>query len=251
MKNKEVAKIFNEIADLLELKGENPFRVRAYRRAALNMEGLAKSIEDLSHDEVLNIPGIGRDLAGKIEEYIKTGIIQAYEELKHAIPGGLSTLLSVPGLGPKTSKLLYEKLKITNIDELEKSALEHKLAGLPGIKEKTEDNILKGIEMLKRGRERQPLGKVLPIANEILGHLKKNAPVSKIDLAGSLRRWKDTIKDIDILTTSDNPKEVMSVFVHLPNVKDILMHGPTKSSIITDQNLQVDLRVVEKGSYGA
>jgi DNA polymerase (family 10) len=251
MKNQEIAKIFDAIADLLELKGENTFRIRAYRRAALNIEGLTKNIEDISHEEILNIPGVGQDLAGKMEEYIKTGMIQAYEKLKQEIPGGLSTLLSIPGLGPKTSKLLYDKLKITNIDELEKLAAEHKLAGLPGIKEKTEYNILKGIEMLKRGRERQPLGKVLPVANDILGHLKKKAPLERIDLAGSLRRWKDTIKDIDILATSDNPKEVMSVFVHLPGVKEVLMHGPTKSSIITEQNLQVDLRVVERESYGA
>src|SRR5208337_2007567 len=251
MKNQEIAKIFNEIADLLELKGENPFRIRAYRRAALNIEGLTKNIEELSHEDILNIPGIGQDLASKMEEYIKTGMIQAHEKLKQEIPGGLSTLLSVPGLGPKTSKLLYDNLKITNIDELEKFAAEHKLAGLPGIKKKTEDNILKGIEMLKRGRERQPLGKVLPIANDILEHLKKNSPLEKIDLAGSLRRWKDTIKDIDILATSGNPKEVMSAFVHLPGVKQVLMHGPTKSSIITQQNLQVDLRVVENESYGA
>ena len=251
MKNQEIAKIFNEIADLLELKGDNPFRIRAYRRAALNIEGLTKNIEEISHEEILDIPGIGQELAGKIEEYIKTGMMQAYEKLKHEIPGELSTLLSVPGLGPKTSRLLYEKLKITNIDELEKFASGHKLAGLPGIKEKTEDNILKGIELLKKGRERQPLGKVLPIGNDILEHLKKNAPVAKIDIAGSIRRWKDTIKDIDILATSDNPEKVMSVFVHLPDVKEILMHGPTRSSIITQQNLQVDLRVVEKESYGA
>ena len=251
MKNREVAKIFNEIADLLELKGDNPFRIRAYRRAALNLEGLTKKIEEIAHEELLNIPGIGRDLTGKMEEYLKTGSIQAYEELKHELPEGLSTLLSIPGLGPKTSKLLYDKLKITNIEELEKFASEHKLAGLPGIKEKTEENILKGIEMLKRGRERRPLGKVLPVAKDILGHLKKNAPVETIDLAGSLRRWKDTIKDIDILVTSDNPEEVMNVFVHLPHVNEILMHGPTKSTILTLQNLQVDLRVVERESYGA
>ncbi len=251
MKNQEIAKIFDEIANLLELKGENPFRIRAYRRAALNIEGLTKNIEELPHEDLLKIPGIGQDLAGKIDEYIKTGAIQSHEKLKKEIPGGLSTLLSIPGLGPKTSKLLYEKLKITNIDELEKFASEHKLAGLPGIKEKTEDNILKGIDMLKRGRERQPLGKVLPVANDILAHLKKNAHVEKIDLAGSLRRWKDTIKDIDILATSDNPEEVMSELAHLPNVKEILMQGPTKSSIITRQNLQVDLRVVERESYGA
>jgi DNA polymerase (family 10) len=157
----------------------------------------------------------------------------------------------VPGLGPKTAGLLYEKLKIKDIDELQKLASEHKIAGLPGIQKKTEDNILKGIEMLKRGRERQPLGKVLPVANDILLYLKKKAPVDRVDLAGSLRRWKDTIKDIDILATSDNPKEVMKVFVRLPHVKEILMQGPTKSTVIIHEGIQVDLRVVEKESYGA
>lgn len=251
MKNQEIAKIFNEIADLLEIKGENPFRIRAYRRAAQNIEGMPKSVEDISKDELLKIPGIGQDLAGKIEEYLKTEKMQVHKELKHEIPEGLLTLLSVPGLGPKTSKLLYEKLKVKGIDDLERLASEHKLAGLPGIKEKTEENILKGIEMLKRGKERRPLGRVLPIANDILEHLKKKSPVAKIDLAGSLRRWKDTIKDIDILAASDNPKEVMRVFVHLPHVKEVLMHGPTKSSVIIHEDLQVDLRVVEKESYGA
>lgn len=251
MKNQEIAKIFNEIADLLEIKGENPFRIRAYRRAAQNIEGLPKSVEETPKEELLKVPGIGQDLAGKIEEYLKTGKIQAHEDLKHEIPEGLLTLLSVPGLGPKTSKLLHEKLKIKGLDDLERLASEHKLVGLPGIKEKTEENILKGIEMLKRGRERQPLGRVLPIASDIVEHLKKNAPVDKIDLAGSLRRWKDTIKDIDILATSDNPKEVMKVFVHLPYVKDVLMQGTTKSTVIIHENLQVDLRVVEKESYGA
>lgn len=251
MKNREIAKIFDEIAGLLELKGDNPFRIRAYRRAALNLEALTKNIEEISHEEIIDIPGIGQDLAGKIEEYMKTGSIQAYEHLKKKIPSGLSALLSVPGLGPKTSRLLYEKLKIKNLDELEKLALEHKLSGLPGIKEKTEDNILKGIDMLKRGRERQPLGRVLPVANHILEYLKKKAPVADIDIAGSLRRWKDTIKDIDILATSGNPGKVMSAFVQFPDTKEILMQGTTKSSIILDNNLQVDLRVVEKESYGA
>ncbi|BCB97370.1 DNA polymerase/3'-5' exonuclease PolX [Dissulfurispira thermophila] len=251
MKNQEIAKIFNEIADLLEIKGENPFRIRAYRKAAQNIEGLPKSIEDITTEEILKVPGIGQDLAGKIEEYLKTGRIKAHEELKQEIPEGLLTLLSVPGIGPKTSKMLYEKLKIKNIAELEKLASEHKLIGLPGIKEKTEENILKGIEMLKRGRERHPIGRVLPIANDIVEHLRKNAPVDKIDLAGSLRRCKDTIKDIDILVTSDNPKEVMRVFVHLPHVKDILMQGTTKSTVIIHEDIQVDLRVVEKDSYGA
>lgn len=251
MKNREIAKIFNEIADLLEIKGENPFRVRAYRRAAQNIDGLPQSVEDMPKEKLLKIPGIGQDLAGKIEEYLKTGEIQAHVELKKEVPEGLLTLLSVPGLGPKTAKLLYERLKIKSIEELERLALDHKIAGLPGIKEKTEQNILKGIEMMKRGKDRQPLGRVLPIAMDIVDTLRKNSPVERIDLAGSLRRWKDTIKDIDILATSNHPKEVMKAFIHLPHVKEVLMHGPTKSSIITHENIQVDLRVVEKESYGA
>jgi DNA polymerase (family 10) len=251
MKNQEIARIFNDIADILEIKGENPFRIRAYRRAALNIESLTKDVAETTKDELMKIPGIGQDLAGKIEEFVRTGKMKAYEDLKKEVPEGLSMLLSVPGLGPKTAKLLYEKMKIKNLEDLERVAREHKLSGLPGIKEKTEENILKGIEMLKRGMERQPLGKVLPVANDIAEQLRKKAPVDKISIAGSIRRWKDTIKDIDILATSRDPKAVMNAFVHLPHVKDVLMHGPTKSSIIIHEGLQVDLRVVEEDSFGA
>ncbi|MEW6570006.1 MAG: DNA polymerase/3'-5' exonuclease PolX [Nitrospirota bacterium] len=251
MKNQEISKIFNDIADMLEIKNENPFRVRAYRRAALNIEGLTKDVAEMSREALMKIPGIGQDLAGKIEEYLKTGKIQSYEELKKEVPEGLSLLLLVPSLGPKTAKLLHEKLNVRNLADLERLARDHRLSGLPGIKEKTEENILKGIEMLKRGMERQPLGRVLPLANDIFDHLKKKAPVKNISIAGSLRRWKDTIKDIDILATSANPKAVMDVFVHLPHVKEVLMRGPTKSSMITRDGLQVDLRVVEEESFGA
>ncbi|MEW6417462.1 MAG: DNA polymerase/3'-5' exonuclease PolX [Nitrospirota bacterium] len=251
MKNQEIAKIFNDIADVLEIKGENPFRIRAYRRAAQNIEGLTKDVAETTKDELLSIPGIGQDLAGKIEEYVKTGRLQFYEDLKKEVPEGLSVLISIPSLGPKTAKLLFEKLNVKDMETLEQLAREHKLSGLPGIKEKTEENILKGIEMLKRGMERQPLGKVLPVANDILKHLKSKAPVKKLSIAGSIRRWKDTIKDIDILATSHDPKAVMNAFVHLPHVKDVLMHGPTKSSVIIHEGLQVDLRVVEEDSFGA
>ena len=251
MKNQEIAKIFNEIAGLLEIKNDNPFRIRAYRRAALNVEGLTRNVEDLSEDELLEVPGVGKELAAKIAEYIKTGNIAAHEELKKEIPQIVLDLESVPGLGPKTAMLLHEKLHIKSIDELAKLAEEHKLAGLRGIKGKTEENILKGIGMLRRGQERSPLGKVLPIAQDLVDQLRLKAPLTRIDIAGSLRRWKDTIKDIDILAMSDNPKEVMRVFVHLPHVKEVIMQGPTKSSVVIKEGLQVDLRVVEKESYGA
>lgn len=251
MKNQEIARIFNEIADILEIKGENPFRIRAYRRAAQNIEGFSRDVSGLSEEELLSIPGIGHDLAGKIREYISTGKIASYEELKKEIPEGLTVLLTVPSLGPKTAKLLYERLKIKDIDDLERLAREHKLIGLPGIKEKTEENILKGIEMLKRGKERLPIGRVLPLAQEILEQLRKRSPADKLSLAGSLRRWKDTIKDIDILATSREPDKVMNVFVKLPMVKEVLMKGPTKSSVVITEGIQVDLRVVEEASFGA
>jgi DNA polymerase (family X) len=251
MKNQEIVKIFNDIADLLEIKGENPFRIRAYRRAALNIESLSTDIASTPKDELMKIPGIGQDLAGKILEYIQTGKMHDYEDLKKEVPEGLSGLLSVPSLGPKTAKLLFEKLQVKDLDDLARLAREHKLIGLPGIKEKTEENIIKGIEMLKRGMERQPLGKVLPVAKDVVGYLETHAPVDQIKIAGSIRRWKDTVKDIDILATSRDPKAVMNAFVHLPHVQDILMHGPTKSSVIIHEGLQVDLRVVEEDSFGA
>lgn len=251
MKNKEIADIFNEIADILEIKGENPFRIRAYRKAGQHIEGLAKDVAGLSKKELLEIPGIGHDLAAKIEEYLKTGKVKSREDLRKEVPEGLAALLTVPGLGPKTAKLLYERLKIKNIDELEYLAREHKLSGLPGIKEKTEENILKGIGMVKRGKERQPLGRVFPIAYDIVEQLRENTVVKKISVAGSIRRWKDTVRDIDILAASRTPKDVMKAFVHLPHVKEVLVHGPTKSSVVTNEGIQVDLRVVEEESFGA
>jgi DNA polymerase (family X) len=251
MKNREIAAIFNEIADYLEIKKDNPFRIRAYRRASQNLEGLSRNVEDLTEDDLTKIPGIGKDLAAKIGEYLKTGKINAHEELKKEIPSIVLEIEAIPGVGPRTAMLIYEKLRIKSIEELEKLASEHKLSGLQGIKEKTEENILKGIAMLKRGMERRPLGRVLPVAQEIVRQLGQKAPLKRIDIAGSIRRYKETVKDIDILVLSDNPEAVMKVFVGLPNVKDVLMHGPTRSSIIITEGLQVDLRVVGKESYGA
>lgn len=251
MRNQEIAKIFNDIADILEIKGDNPFRIRAYRRAAQNIDAFSRDVAEISAEELREIPGIGSDLAGKIHEYVNTGSLKIYEDLKKEVPSGLVDLLTVPGLGPKTSKLLFDKLHIKDIDDLEKHAQEGRLKGLPGIQAKTEENILKGIAMIRRHTGRFPIGRVLPVAEGILGKLKEKAPVNKLNIAGSLRRWKDTVKDIDILATSKAPQKVMDVFVHLPQVKEVLMKGPTKSSLITNEGIQVDLRVVDEGSFGA
>ncbi|MDP3297831.1 MAG: DNA polymerase/3'-5' exonuclease PolX [Thermodesulfovibrionia bacterium] len=251
MKNQEIAKVFNDIADILEIKGNNPFRIRAYRRAAQNIDGFAGDIAETPEEELRKIPGIGHDLAEKIKEYVTTDHLEFYEELKKEVPHSLVEMLSVPSIGPKTVKMLFEKLKINNIDELEQLAKKGELKGLPGIQAKTEENILKGIAMVRRRTDRFPIGRVLPIAEDILKKLKDAAPVKEIALAGSLRRWKDTIKDIDMLATSRDPKKVMNVFTRLPHVKEVLMKGPTKSSIVTRENIQVDLRVVEEDSVGA
>jgi DNA polymerase (family X) len=251
MKNQQIANIFNEIAELLDLKGENVFRVRAYRRAALNIDGLSRDVAALSDEELEAIPGIGKDLTAKIHEYLATGNVAKHEALKKEFPAGVLDLLRIPGIGPKTVRILYEEKKITSVEELEALTRAGKLAGLPGIQKKTEENILKGIELIRRGSERRPLGRVRPLAEEIVAQIKEAAPVEQIAVAGSIRRWKETVNDIDILATSTAPGKVMDAFVKLPQVRQVLMHGPTRSSIIADDGIQVDLRVVEEGAFGA
>jgi DNA polymerase (family 10) len=252
MKNSEIARIFREIANILEIKGENVFRVRAYERAAQNIEGLGQDIEDYLKDARLSdIPGIGKDLSDRITEFIHSGKIKLHEDLKKSIPAGLLELLNIPSVGPKTAKLLYEKLKIRNIADLEKAIAKHKLQGIFGIKEKTVENILKGIAILKRGKERMTLAQALQTAEEFIGALRRNPAVKKISPAGSLRRQKDTVRDIDILVVSDKPALVMDAFSRLAAVKEILAKGPTKASVRTQQDIQVDCRVVEEKSFGA
>jgi DNA polymerase (family 10) len=252
MHNPEVARIFNTIADILEIKGNNPFRIRAYRRAAQNIEGLAEDVATLIAREALEeIPGIGKDLASKIREIVDTGTAQEYEKLKAEIPSGLVQLVHIPGVGPKTAKLLYEEKGIDNIQKLERAARAGSLRGLPGIKAKTEENILRGIEMLKRASGRMPLGLALPLAQEIITRLKQVKGIQRIHYAGSLRRMKETVGDIDILAISTAPEKVMDAFVSLPIVQEIFAKGETKSSVMTCQGIQVDVRVVEPDAFGA
>ncbi|HMK64429.1 MAG TPA: DNA polymerase/3'-5' exonuclease PolX [Thermodesulfobacteriota bacterium] len=251
MNNQQISKIFNNMADLLDLKGENVFRVRAYRRAAESMGSLAKEVSLLAPDELGAIPGIGKDLAGKILEFIQTGEIAHYEALKREIPEGVLELLEIQGLGPKTAMRLFKEKNVKSIDELEALIQSGQLAGMPKIQKKTEENILKGLERRRRGTERRPLGQVLPAAEAIVRRIKENGAVDRILLAGSLRRRKDDVKDADILTTSRDPQRVMEVFVGMPQVERVLSRGLTKSSVILQDGLEVDLRVVEKDSFGA
>jgi DNA polymerase (family 10) len=252
MKNREVSDIFNAMADVLELMDENVFKVRAYRRAAMNIDNLSEDVAIVASEGRLEeIQGIGKDLEAKILEIIKTGKCAHYEELKQAVPGVMLELVTIPGVGPKTARLLYEELGVKNIAELEMMAKRHRISGLPGIKRKTEENILKGILLVKKRSDLMTLKEATDLADAIVAGLKGVSGVKDIIPAGSLRRMKDTVRDIDILVTSTSPGNVIDAFVKLPMVKDITASGDTKASIVTHEGVQADLRVVDPESLGA
>ena len=252
MKNKLIAEIFRDIAQILEIKGENHFRIRAYERAGQNIDSFPDDVELLAKENKLkDIPGVGKDLEEKMREIISTGRLKYLDELKKEIPEGLLQMLDVPGIGPKTAKVLYEKLDIQDIVMLERMAAAGKIRELPGMGEKTEENILAGIDIVKKGRERLDLKTAMDIAESFVSGLEKIKEVKKAVAAGSLRRMKETVKDIDILVSSKEHGKVMDAFTALGGVKDVLVKGPAKSSIRTNDNMQVDVRVVEAESYGA
>lgn len=252
MANLELAEIFREIAEILEIQGENPFKSRAYYRVVQVLENLPEEIDAIyKRGEVRKIPGVGEHIAQKIEEYVRTGKLGYYEHIKKNIPAGLLNILEIPEVGPKTVRLLYEKLGIDTLAKLKKAIKEKKIRTLPGMGEKSEENIKKGLEFLSRKGKRLLLGNAHPLAMAIIETLKKLPVVERISPAGSLRRMKETIGDIDILVTSRAPEVVMKTFIGLPMVTKVLSQGETKSSVIMEEKLQVDLRVVEPDSFGA
>lgn len=254
MINLDIAKIFDEIADILEVKGENPFRIRAYRRAARTIETLTQDLKVIAErggvSELKKIPGVGEGIAKKIVEIAKAGDCNKHRELMQEVPAGLLELLSIPRVGPKTIAKVHEEIGISSIEELEEAAKSHMLEGLPGLGVKVEENILKGIEQYRRYKGRKLLSEALPRAESIVNELNKLDAVERITIAGSLRRMRETIGDIDILVVSKRPKEVMDAFTSIDGVEDIVAKGDTKSSIVL-KGIDVDLRVVEAVSFGA
>ena len=252
MKNKDVADILERMGTLLEIKGEIVFKTRAYFKAAETIADLPDDIETLrKEDRLMEIPGIGKTLAGKISQYLDTGRMQAYEELTKDIPEGLLEVVRIPSIGPKKAKLFFDQLKIRDVADLSEAVETGKLAGLPGIQEKTIENIRRGLKIVQEGRARMHLGAATQVAEEFVTALQKLPEVKAVVAAGSLRRGRETVRDIDILIDSTDPSKVMDVFVHLPQVKSVNAHGETKSSILTRNNVQVDIRVVEPKSFGA
>lgn len=252
MKQHEIAEIFAHMADLLEYRGDNPFRIRAYRRAAQNLESFSGDLDRLAHEgRLTELSGIGADLANKVQEYLGTGRIQAFDELQRAIPAGVLRLLEVPGLGPKTAKVLTERLKITTLPQLAEAAKAHRISRLPGFGEKKEQNILKGLAIVHKGSERMHLGVALPLAHELVTFLEGLPGVTRVSTAGSLRRMRETIGDLDLLAASTKPAAVMDALRGSPHCARVVVSGPTKSSILTPQGIQVDVRVVPPVSFGA
>jgi len=254
MKNFEIAKILYSIALYLEME-EEQFKPRAYEKAAHSIEALTEECDESYKrggiKALMEIPGVGQSIAQKIEELIKTGKLKYYEQLKKKVPVDIEQLTAIEGVGPKTVKILYKKLKIRNIEELEKAAKAGKIQNLEGFGEKSEQAILKGIEFFKRGKGRFILGYVLPILRDIelrLGHLPE---VKKVNIAGSTRRMKETIGDADFLVASDEPQKVMDFFTSMPEVAHVYSKGPTKSMVKLKIGLDADIRVIPEKSYGA
>jgi len=252
MKNQLVADILYQIADLLDLKGEIFFKTRAYRMAAQTIEVLDEDIETVvKEDRTQSLSGVGEALAKKIKEIVETGKLAYFEKLKKEVPEGLLALLDIPGLGPKKVSALYNNLGIKSIKELQKACIDGKLRDLEGFGEITERNILRGIQLKEKTSGRVLLNVAYIDGNNYLDYLKKYDKIIDVSIAGSLRRMKETIGDLDILASSDYPDEVMDYFVKYPDVQRVLMKGSTKTSVLLNDNLQVDLRAVKQKSYGA
>ena len=251
-KNAEVARILKEIGLLLQIEGKDSFKFRAYLRGVRSITSLGEDITSVSErGELTNIQGIGKGLAQVITSYLETGEVELLTKLRTRVPIKIMELDAIPGVGPKTIKLVYEELGITDLEGIERAALEGKLSGLPGLGKKTEVQILSGIGIVKSGIDRTRLDDALSIAESIENELRKLPGVHQLVVAGSARRRRETVGDIDILVDASDSKLVMETFVGLSDVSSITAHGETKSSVRLTGGLQIDLRVLPADSFGA
>lgn len=250
--NREISAILLHISQILDIQGENPFKVRAYVKASETIEGLGYELSLLEDKAKLpKLAGIGEGIAKKISELLLTGSLKYYDDLRHSEYAPLTEFLKIRGMGPKHAKLVYDEMNISTVEALKEAAEKGKLRQLQGLGEKAEQNILRGIEQVMKYKERLPLAFVYPRAQGLLEELKKIRQVQHILLAGSLRRMKDTIADVDILAASDHPEKVMAHFVTLPQTQKVIAKGQTRASIVVKDGFQVDLRVVPVESFGA
>jgi DNA polymerase (family 10) len=249
MQKKSISAILEDIAMLLEIKGENPFKTRAYYNTAKTLSGITNLDELIKEKRLKEIKGIGEALSKKIEEYCETGKMEYYEELTKEIPGSLLELMEIPNLGPKKIKVLYDVLGITNIGELEYACKENRLVHLTGFGEKSQEKVLKGIEFLKRHKGEFLFGDIYPEAEGIRMQLSSLIPPQLIEVCGSIRRRKEIVRDMDILIASDNHEKVTSFFVSMPEVDEVLVTGETKTSVRMSSGIVADLRVVSREEF--
>jgi DNA polymerase (family 10) len=251
MRNQDVARIFATMAEILAIQGENYHRIMAYRRAAENVANLGRPLEEVWRaGELEAIPGVGKTLASKIDELMRTGRLAAYEKLQAQVPAGVVEMLEIPDVGPKRVALFWKDLDITSVEALERAAREGRLRALPGMGAKSEQKVLAGIEALKHRTGRTLLGAAFPLAYAMLAALWEVGGVAQAAPAGSLRRMRETVGDLDLLVASEDPEPIMARFRELDVVAEVLLSGSTKTTIRTVDGLQVDLRVLEPARWG-
>ena len=252
MTNHEIGRRFTQIGDILEIQGENTFKVRAYRRAAEAIDDLVEPLADIeARGALAEIPGFGEAIVAKTRDFLTTGTTALYERIKNAVPPGVVALASVPGVGPKTAKALFDALGVASVDELETACRAGRVQTVPGFGAAKEQKILEAVERGRRLSERTPLYVALPYAERIARLLRERPEVGRVEVGGSLRRGRDTVGDLDLVGTSSDPDATMEAFSHLPQVTDIIEVGPAKSAVLTDLGLRADLRLGKESDFGA
>ncbi len=251
MNNTEIADIFERIANLLEIKGEIVYKTLAYRHAAENIRLLTVDLSRMTEKEILEIPGVGQAIAEKIHKLLTTGKLAFLQKLENEVPPSLIDLLKVPDLGPKKAALFWKQAGIIDLVGLEAAARAGRLRDLPGLGEKSEQRILAGLEALKQPKPRIPIHKALAIVESWLSKLRQIPGLKKVEAAGSLRRWKTSIGDLDIVGASQQPEEVMQAFIKLPGIQRVLTHGENKSSVSIEEGLNMQLWLQPPERFGS
>ncbi|MGQ0644731.1 MAG: helix-hairpin-helix domain-containing protein, partial [Elusimicrobiota bacterium] len=251
MINPAFAKLLAEMAVFLEMSGDNPFRIRAYQKAVQTIEDYPVDLGSLAREDLLKIPGIGQGIADKIQEFAKTGRVREHDGLLKKYPAGLMEIMRVPGLGPKRARFLYEELQVDSCAKLAKLAAAGKLSGLKGFGAKMQENIVKGLQSAARGDGRMLLWKARKLMAPLLAKLAEVRGVTAVEPAGSLRRGRETVGDLDILCASRQPEAVIEFFTKMPSVLRVLAAGDKKASVLFYDNVQCDLRVVDPSVFGA
>lgn len=252
--NEQIAELFENMGTLLEMKGDGVFKIRAYQRAARTIEQLASPLATAvaNGEDLTKIPGVGKAISEKIAEFISTGQVSAYERLVEELPPGVLDLKEIPGVGPKMAMAISQQLGISTVDGVAEAAADGRLATLPRMGKRAAEGILRHINAFKGMGSRTPIGEALPVAEEVMNALREQCPeIDQLFPVGSLRRWEETIGDIDLIGTSPNPESVSDALVALEMVKDVLVHGPKKTSVVVESGIQIDLRIAEPEAFGA